>query len=101
MNPLILLMDEATSALDSKSEMYIQESFSQMKQGRTVIAVAHRLSTVRDMDNIVVMKSGRIIDQGRHEQLLETCEQYQELVRNEWVNKVEPAEPKDMAAAAI
>ena len=72
MNAPILVLDEATSSLDSESELYIQDSLSGLVMGRTVIAVAHRLSTIRKMDRIVVVKDGRIIeDGGPHDLLLE------------------------------
>ena len=71
MNAPILVLDEATSSLDSESELYIQDSLSGLVMGRTVIAVAHRLSTIRKMDRIVVVKGGRIIEDGSHDLLLE------------------------------
>ncbi len=69
-NPPVLLLDEATSALDTDTERDIQESLRQMSEGRTVITIAHRLSTVVDADNIVVLDSGKIVEQGTHDQLL-------------------------------
>ena len=69
-NPPILLLDEATSALDSETEMEIRNELQAMGQGRTVIVIAHRLSTVVDADRIVVLENGRIVEQGRHEELL-------------------------------
>jgi ATP-binding cassette subfamily B protein len=65
----ILLLDEATSALDSESEASVHEALNLLAAGRTVIAVAHRLSTLRDFDRIIVMESGRIIDAGSPEEL--------------------------------
>ena len=67
----ILILDEATSSLDSESERYIQDSLAELVQGRTVIAVAHRLSTIRKMDRIVVVKDGQIVEEGSHDLLLE------------------------------
>eukprot|EP01034_Spumella_vulgaris_P022180 gene22180-28290_t len=69
-NPKILLLDEATSALDSESEMLVQDAITKLMKQRTVIIIAHRLSTVRDADVIAVFGGGRIVDAGRHEELL-------------------------------
>ena len=63
-NAPVLILDEATSALDSESEHHIQEALHHLMQGRTVIAVAHRLSTLRDFDRIVVMEKGHIVEDG-------------------------------------
>jgi ATP-binding cassette subfamily B protein len=76
----ILLLDEATSALDSESEASVHEALNQLAAGRTVIAVAHRLSTLRDFDRIVVMDFGRIIDQGSPEELANRPGPYLELL---------------------
>ncbi len=65
----ILILDEATSALDSETEAAIQKSFEELSRGRTTLAIAHRLSTLRNMDRIVVMEKGRIAEQGTHAQL--------------------------------
>ena len=69
-NPRILLLDEATSALDTESEALVQAALTRLRQGRTTIVVAHRLSTVRDADLIVVMADGQAVESGTHEQLL-------------------------------
>jgi ATP-binding cassette subfamily B protein len=66
----ILVLDEATSSLDSESEHLIQEGLWTLMQGRTVIAIAHRLSTVASMDRIVYLEAGRIIEDGPHRELL-------------------------------
>ncbi len=70
-NPDILILDEATSALDSVSERLIQQSLEQLSVGRTVIAVAHRLSTIMKADKVVVLEKGRIVEQGTYQQLLQ------------------------------
>ena len=66
----ILILDEATSALDSEVEAAIQEQFQNLMAGKTVIAIAHRLSTIAAMDRLVIMDEGRIIEEGRHDELL-------------------------------
>jgi subfamily B ATP-binding cassette protein MsbA len=75
----ILIFDEATSSLDSESEQRIKESMSRLVEGRTSFIIAHRLSTILQADKIVVLKDGRIVDIGRHEQLLQSCELYRRL----------------------
>ena len=68
--PPMLILDEATSSIDTRTEIMIQEAFARMMEGRTSFIVAHRLSTIREADTILVMKNGRIIEQGSHEELL-------------------------------
>ena len=81
--PRILLLDEATSALDAESERLVQKAIDQVSAGRSVIVVAHRLSTVRDADQIAVMSKGAIEDCGTHDELIERCETYQTLVQRQ------------------
>ena len=76
----ILLLDEATSHLDSDAETLVQRALSNLIRGRTVFISAHRLSTVRSADSIVVMDSGRIVDRGTHSALIESCALYRRLV---------------------
>ena len=70
----ILVLDEATSSLDSESEQFIQDALKSLMQGRTTIVVAHRLSTIMQMDRIVVIDGGKIVEQGKHEELLKIRE---------------------------
>ena len=82
-NPRILLLDEATSALDTESEAAIQVALARLRQGRTTIVVAHRLSTVRDADQVVVIHDGRAIERGSHAVLLDEDGLYARLVRSQ------------------
>uniref|UniRef100_A0A7R9UDB8 ATP-dependent transporter ycf16 n=1 Tax=Pinguiococcus pyrenoidosus TaxID=172671 RepID=A0A7R9UDB8_9STRA len=82
-DPKILLLDEATSALDADSEYLVQQAIDRTMADRTVIIIAHRLSTVRDADRIVVMRHGEILGIGRHEELLKSNETYQQLVQRQ------------------
>jgi len=78
-NPPLLLLDEATSQLDSESERIVQEALEKLMFGRTVIIVAHRLSTVRDCQRIVVLDKGRIVEEGSHKELIEKNGLYKKL----------------------
>ena len=78
-NPKIIILDEATSALDDESQALIQSNMANIAKGRTVITIAHRLSTVRDCDRIIVLHQGSIVEQGSHQQLLTLGKQYKQL----------------------
>ncbi|MBU1337051.1 MAG: ATP-binding cassette domain-containing protein [Alphaproteobacteria bacterium] len=80
-NAPILLLDEATSALDAQSERLVQVALEHLMEGRTTLVIAHRLATIRDADKILVLDSGRIIDQGTHEQLVAKGGRYAELAK--------------------
>ncbi len=82
-NPTYLFFDEATSALDANNERVIMQNLQQFFQGKTVIIIAHRLSTVKNADQIVVLEKGKIIEQGTHQQLTQLKGNYFELVRNQ------------------
>lgn len=79
-DPEILIFDEATASLDTENEKYIQEAIDESSKGRTTIIIAHRLSTVQNADKIVVMDKGKIVGEGTHEYLKETCSEYQRLI---------------------
>ena len=83
-NPRVLVLDEATSHLDSQSEALIQEAMQRARQGRTSIVIAHRLSTVMDADQILVMDQGRLVEQGTHEDLLDQDGLYADLYRTQF-----------------
>ena len=83
-NPAILLLDEATSSIDTRTEIQVQTAFDELMRGRTSFVVAHRLSTIREADCILVMRDGRIVERGTHEQLLAADGFYAELYNSQW-----------------
>ena len=82
--PPMLILDEATSSIDTRTEIQIQKAFQKMMQGRTSFIVAHRLSTIREADVILVMKDGNIIEQGDHKTLLTRNGFYAELYQSQF-----------------
>jgi subfamily B ATP-binding cassette protein MsbA len=79
-NPPIMILDEATSALDTESEQLVQVALEKMMQNRTSLVIAHRLSTIQKADKILVLKKGKIVEQGKHEELLAIQGEYFKLV---------------------
>lgn len=88
-NPRILILDEATSSLDSESEALVQEALERLMKGRTTFVIAHRLSTVRNADQIVVLEAGQVAQQGQHEELLAQGGLYRELYELQFRDPVE------------
>ena len=82
-DPAVLLLDEATAALDTESERLVQAALRDLRRGRTTFVVAHRLNTIRDADRILVLRDGRVVGDGTHEQLLAACPTYQGLAREQ------------------
>ena len=83
-NPPILILDEATSALDNTTEILIQQALDELCRGRTTLVVAHRLSTIKNADEIAVIDGGRITEQGDHETLLAANGMYATLYRQQF-----------------
>ena len=84
MKPPMLILDEATSSIDTRTEIRIQKAFARLMEGRTSFIVAHRLSTIREADVILVMKDGKIIEQGSHEELIRQGGFYQNLYQSQF-----------------
>ena len=80
----MLILDEATSSIDTRTEMKIQEAFGKLMKGRTSFIVAHRLSTIREADVILVMKDGKILEQGNHKSLLKKGGFYYQLYQSQF-----------------
>ncbi|MEG0649991.1 MAG: ABC transporter ATP-binding protein, partial [Oscillospiraceae bacterium] len=82
--PDMLILDEATSSIDTRTEMLVQSAFAKLMQGRTSFVVAHRLSTIRSADCILVMNDGQIIERGTHDELLQKQGFYAKLYNSQY-----------------
>jgi ATP-binding cassette subfamily B protein len=97
----ILLLDEATSALDAQSEKLVREALEELARGRTTLVIAHRLSTVRNADKIIVMDAGRVVDEGTHEELMKRDGIYANLYRLQFQDGKKVADTHVMAPEEI
>ncbi|PSN36712.1 hypothetical protein C0J52_11486 [Blattella germanica] len=95
-NPVILLLDEATSALDTTSESKVQKALDMASKGRTTVIVAHRLSTIRNADKIVVLSEGKVVEQGTHSDLMDEKGHYYALVTAQLMNSLDEEDEKPL-----
>jgi ATP-binding cassette subfamily B protein len=87
-DPAMLILDEATSSIDTRTELLIQEAMDELMSGRTSFIIAHRLSTVKNADLILVMKDGDIVEQGKHEELLAKGGLYEEIYESQFDSSI-------------
>ncbi|MFW6730125.1 MAG: ABC transporter ATP-binding protein [Synechococcus sp.] len=92
-DPAVLLLDEATSALDAEAEEAVQQGLHQAMAGRTVLVIAHRLSTVQEADRILVLEGGRIVEQGSHDQLMQAGGRYRDFCNRQLIRSASPLAP--------
>ena len=83
-DPPVLILDEATSSIDTRTEVLVQDAFEELMKGRTSFIVAHRLSTIKNADQILVMKDGNIIERGTHDELLDRGGFYAKLYESQF-----------------
>ena len=86
LDPPVLILDEATSSLDSESEKLVQQAIEQLMKDRTVLIIAHRLSTVRNVDESIVLEKGQVVEMGNHETLIKKGQTYHKLYTNQFEN---------------
>ncbi|GIJ90390.1 hypothetical protein Asppvi_009344 [Aspergillus pseudoviridinutans] len=98
-DPRILILDEATSSLDSASELRIRQALDKLAAGRTVITIAHRLSAIKNADSIIVMRQGKLLEQGTHQELINANGAYAELIRLQNLNMNGGLEGNDITSA--
>ena len=98
-NPRILILDEATSSLDTRSEALVQDALDRLMEHRTTLVIAHRLSTIRNADTILVLKDGRVVEQGRHDDLLKLEGLYAQLYRTQF--RWEGGDPPPFLASSL
>ena len=98
--PTVLLLDEATSALDPRAEKIVLQALERVSQGRTTLVIAHKLSTIRNADNIAVIAAGVVVEQGTHDQLLQDNGAYARLVRAQDLGQSQGEEHHDEEVAA-
>ena len=88
-NPALLLLDEATSALDAEAEAAVQLGLKQAMNGRTVLVIAHRLATVQEADQIVVLERGSVVDRGSHDDLMKRGGRYRDLCERQFIRDLQ------------
>ena len=96
-NPSLLILDEATSSVDTRTEVLVQQAMQALRTDRTSFVIAHRLSTIRDADTILMMESGRIVEQGSHDELLAHQGAYYTLYQSQFAGGVDPDDDLDLA----
>lgn len=98
-NPQILILDEATSSVDSTTEKEIQKALDNLVQGRTTIAIAHRLSTLRKADRLIVLDKGQVIEEGSHEQLMAVQGVYHRMYETQARQAMEATEDNELGVS--